>query len=209
MSNPIVLNVDQQNQKLVAFNTINGLGVSVTSWPKLFQGSSPDVQIGVVNPTGSTSNQYAQQILATSTIKVTICAGAPKGDGSQTVVAGPTVLSWSAGANAFIGTLSLTLAALATAMGVNPTLSCTLEIELVTAAVPYPIWQELLVVYAPADANAVVTPNPPSNYQTAVEAAGTFVAKLGQPGDGFILTSPDGTQQKFIGLANDGTLLIQ
>lgn len=209
MANPIILAVDQQNRALVVFSATSG--VSRSSWPKLFQGSVQDLQVYVVNPTGNTSAQYSVQVLGTSTCKVTACSGAPNGNGTQTIVAGPLVMSWttvSSTVGYFSGSLDLTQSNLASAIGINPTATVTIEIEIVTAAINQPIYQESIVIYAPADANAVVNPQPPVNYLTAAESDGRYVLRILAPGDGILFTSDDGTQQKLLKLTNGGAFTI-
>lgn len=207
--NPIIFNIDQQGQKLVAY------GGSVSSWPQLFQGDVRDIQIGVLQPSGNQTNPYTVPNLNGYTMYVTMTA-IPNGAGNQKIYVGPVALTWNASAvvngavtGAFTGTLNFTGSNLATDMAAVSSLVVTVEINISLGGTPQGLYQNTITIYAPANANGVVVPQPPTNYMTATQTLQACVPQNGgSNGQGFIMLAPNGNKY-FVSVDNDGTLSAQ
>lgn len=202
--NPIIFWV---NAVTGNFENIAG---GATAWPAIFQGDTRDLQIGIVTPTGNPNNPFTFFNGAGETMYVTIGA-TPKGDGTQIIYAGPLAMAWNNGAGAngfFTGSLNLTGANLATAIGTGASVSAVVEINISGGGQVQGLYQNSLTIFAPENPGGVVVPNPPVNYLTAVESYAAFVPKSGgNNGDGFFMLSPAGTK-RFISLNDDGTLSV-
>lgn len=197
--NPIILWIDDQQQQLVSWNG------SSAAWPELFQGDVRDIQIGVLIPTGNQAGTaYGVANLNGYSMYLTITA-TPKGDGSQTVYAGPVALAWNAALNAFTGTLNLQSANIATAMGTGAQITATVGVNISQAGNPQGLYQSTLAIFAPANAQATVAPQPANQYLTSIQTEAEFVPRGGgQAGQGRIEISPSGFKW-FISRNDDGT----
>jgi hypothetical protein len=185
------------------------------AWPQLFQGDTRDLQIGIVMPSGNPNAPYTVVNGNGVTLYVTMGA-TPKGDGSQTIYAGPLAMVWNpnvlngtGNANgAWQGSLSLAGANLAAAIGTGASTTATFEINLSTGGIPQGLAQNTITIFAPENPNGNTIPQPAINYLTKAQSDSAYVDKNGGvAGDGFFLISPAGTK-RFISLNDDGTISV-
>jgi hypothetical protein len=195
-----------------SFVNFNG---GLLAWPQLFQGDTRDLQIGLVTPTGNPNAPYT--VFNGNGVVMYVTMGAtPKGDGSQTIYAGPLAMAWNPNilngtgnaSGAWQGSLGLAGANLAAAMGVLSQIPATYEINVSIGGIPQGLAQNTITIFAPENPNGNTVPQPAVNYPTTQQALALFVNKNGgNAGDGFFLISPGGTK-RFISLNDDGTISV-
>lgn len=115
--------------------------------------------------------------------------------------------SWAVSGNTLVGTLNCNTAAMQTAFASSSTTSIPALIEFefsdadgkVTVQQAITISREYITSGTPA-------PIPSETYLTESASLSLFVAKAGAAGEGFTLTSPDGTKTIYCYCDNDGVL---
>src|SRR5579859_5148700 len=192
VNNPIFLIFDRQASALTGWNG------SASSIPKLIQGDVRDLRIQIVDPSAATFTTAPYQVFNAGDVGfagyVTLSA-TPKGDGTQTVFAGPLLLTWDPVNKWFVGSLDLTGANIAAAIGSGEGTTATFQFELKANSAPQTIFQQDgNSIVAPANPGAVTNPAQASLYSTTAEIAAKYVPILGGAGAGLYLTSPDGTK---------------
>lgn len=198
MAGPLRLYVDTQNRKLVQSNT----NAADKSFPTLVQGEVPDVQIYFLQPTGTFSAPYNFVNFSGSTLKMGIMAGEPTG-GSDTLIAFQD--TWTAISNGFQAEFSLNTVGISNALGGNPTVGCTAEIELSEPGDdPVKYFQGSCTIKAAVIDDSGTIPTPASSYVTRNEANASYLKKVEDNGIVWECRSPNGVYARLIGVDNNG-----
>ena len=195
--------IDDVNRQLVTSFTDKTV---LTVFPTLRQGEKPTMQFKFLTPvsTASLSAPFTVSDFTGYTMKVGICAGNPTGN-SDTALAYQD--SWTLSAGIWSAGLDLNTVPLGTALGTAAILACTIEVELTPAAgSPIKVLQIPVTIQSAVIDSATSAAGVAANYITRQEAVAGYVPREGPAGQGFILTSADGTKQGLIYWGDDGEL---
>jgi hypothetical protein len=118
--------------------------------------------------------------------------------------------TWTVDGNTLVGSINLNTVAMSTAVGSSSSLSCIVEFEFQDASGNkltvggyqhgiFTVYKELITSGTPANLAS-------ETYLTETASRSQFVPKVGAAGEGFYLTSPDGTKTGFIYWGDDGSL---
>lgn len=218
MSNPIRIAFDRQNQVIIP-TTIYTAGIgsaSASQFPKLYLGDVRDIIIQVFDPPVISGNSqggiplYVPVNYGGAYAGIFAIGSNPIGNAAPTPYINDLNLAWDNINFYFTGSIDLTLAATATAMGANPTLAACASMIVRQAGIPQTIWQSAaggITLYAPENPNAVTTnPSNPTAYFTAAETRSGFLPAPPVNGKILYLNSSDGAFTGVIYMSTDGTI---
>lgn len=200
--NLIFLNIDVKNK---IFVNINGSPASV---PVQYDGDKPTFIIYPVQATSSNPQNptYIPVNLAGYTMNITM-ADTPNATSPPTPFASLDSIAWDATQLAFIGTIDLTLASVATFIGANAQKTAYINFDVYDATLNRTTFiQTTFIIAASIDAPATGPAGPAVQFLTLAQALGLFVQIAAIPGKQIIWESPDGTKKIQQTLNNDGAM---
>lgn len=168
--------------------------------PSVVEGDSMFLSIGIVYDNISAGQGYlSEQTLSGWSAKVAI------GDQGGTPVTSAT-LSIDSSGKRLEGTLPLNTTAVAALFASEDIVTKTFELE-ITDGTSTQSFQRSIVLYEEVISSTLVAVAAPDTALGRAEAANLYLKKgENDPGVGFILVSPDGTQKAYVYLTNQGTL---
>lgn len=195
----IKLAIDRQSRALC------GYGGAAGRLPDLFQSNTQAWQITVVDPPETSSGDYSKVDLAGQGLRMSI-GGQPTGtSGGPSPIALQDTWTWDGTNKRFTGSIALNTTAVDDYLGTAAAKPAWFELNLTDSGGRETILQISFTLRAVVDELATTVPTPTDQYYTKSEIIALFVKRLGSAGDTIVLTSPDGTQSRELGVNNDGS----
>lgn len=202
MAEFLKLYVDTQSNRLVKSST----QTDAFTLPTFYQGDIIPVRLYLLEPntTGGIASPYS---IITESKSVSIALVTPhQTSGSEVVHASLTFSTFDSSTGAYTGNLSLNTTEITTLLGSSTSATTYFEVQVTGGGIVSTELQTQVTVRADGIKAASATPVGAESYYTQAQADGVFVKfdNRGRAGSTIVLTSPDGTWGRLLGVDNDG-----
>jgi hypothetical protein len=190
--------VDLQNERFVVSSTNS----ASFSWPRIFH--TDDLHLAArflkANPTG---NQQTRPYTLVDISGASLTAKLYNSLGT-TILASQSTWTKDTSNNILSAQLNLNTAAMVAAVGSSASITTQLELTLLLSDGQYTVRNDTLTIYRALNSAADPVPVPGQHHLTLEEAIGIFVQFISPAGATITLRSPDGSQERILGVDNDG-----